>query len=189
MFTRFHFAPEGDPGGQGGENDDDAANDSGVEPPEGTGDDEKDLVPRSELSKLNREAAKYRRERNELQNRLKAIEDAEKTDNERLSGEVKTLSERLAASEKRERALRVEVMASRVGVHPEARKDAFKLLDWDSIDDPDSDQEVEDALKSLVKERPYLRGSTTGADGGAGGDGRTVAAGMNDQLRRLAGRR
>ncbi len=191
MWSRFIFAPDGDPGGTGGGTDDDTG-DGVVEPPAGTGSgtDEQDLIPREELQRVNREAAKYRRERNELQNKLKQFEDAEKSDLERLTGENKTLSERLTASEKRERALRVQVMASRVGVAPDAQADAAKLLDWGTIEDPDNDQMVEDALKDLVKERPYLRGGVrVGADGGAGGDGRSTAAGMNEQIRRAAGRR
>jgi len=191
MQSRFIFAPDGGPGGSGSENDD-TSGDGGVEPPEGTGSgsDEQDLIPREELQKVNREAAKYRRERNELQNKLKQFEDAEKSDLERLTGENKTLADKLTASEKRERALRVQVMASRVGVAPDAQADAAKLLDWGTIEDPDNDQLVEDALKDLVKERPYLRGGTrVGADGGAGGDGRSTAAGMNEQIRRASGRR
>lgn len=190
MKSRFIFAPDGDPGGSGGENDDDSAGGGGVEPPEGTGKDEADLIPREELQKVNREAAKYRRERNDLQNRLKQFEDAEKTDIERLTGEVKALTDKLTVSETRERDLRVQVMAARVGIAPDAQADAAKLLDWSKIDDPSSDALVEDALKELAKEKPYLRGGVRhGADGGAGGDGRTPAAGMNDQIRRAAGRR
>lgn len=182
------FAPDGDPGGQGGGDDDSPDTQGLVEPPEGTDPDEKDLVPRSDLQRVNREAAKYRRERNDLQNRLKQFEDAEKTEIERLSGENKTLSDRLSASEKRERALRVEVMATRVGVTPEARADAVKLLDWDKIEDPDNDQMIEDALKDLVKERPYLRGAVGGADGGAGTGGRSTSTGMNERIRAGRGR-
>lgn len=192
MKSRFIFAPDGDPGGTGGGTDDDSAGGGGVEPPEGTesGGNEQDLIPREELQKVNREAAKYRRERNDLQNRLKAFEDAEKTDIERLSGQVTTLEEKLTKSQSRERDLRVQVMASRVGISPDAQADAAKLLDWEKIEDPDSDALVEDALKELVKERPYLRGGVRiGADGGAGGDGRSTAAGMNEQIRRASGRR
>jgi hypothetical protein len=192
MKARFLFAPDEGPGGSGGENDGDPADGGTTESQAGTGSgsDGQDLIPREELQKVNREAARYRRERNELQNRLKAFEDAEKSDLERLTGENKTLSETLKASQERERVLRVQVMASRVGVAPDAQADAAKLLDWGTIEDPDSDQLVEAALKDLVKERPYLRGGTrVGADGGAGGDGRSTAAGMNEQIRRASGRR
>lgn len=187
MGVRFFFAPDDPPGGGTGDTDD---QDTG-QPPEGTASsgEGQDLVPREELHRLNREAAKYRRERNDLQNRLKAIEDAEKTEVERLKGQVDTLTkshERIAA---RERELRVQVLAGQVGVSPDARADASKLLDWDAIADPDSDADLEEALKALVKARPYLRGASSGADGGAGGNGRQTAAGMNEQIRRAAGRR
>ncbi len=187
MGVRFFFAPDDPPGGGAGENDD--PNDREGQSQEDDGSGNQDLVPREELSKVNREAARYRRERNDLQNRLKAFEDAEKTEIERLQGQVKTLEDSLGKTSARERELRVQVLAGQVGVSPDARADASKLLDWEKIEDPDSDQELEAALKDLVKARPYLRGATSGADGGAGSGGRTTTAGMNESIRRAAGRR
>jgi hypothetical protein len=81
------------------------------------------------------------------------------------------------------------VLAEGAGIAPAARADASKLLDWSKIEDPDDDAILEEALKELVKARPYLRGSTSGADGGAGGDSTKVGAGMNEVIRRAAGRR
>lgn len=192
MKPKFYFAPDDSGGGTGSENDDDQ-DDQGRQPPEGTGSGtpSEDVVPREELSKVNREAAKYRRERNDLQRQLQEIKDAEKSDNERLSGELKAAQDNLTKSRSEIRNLRVQVLAEKVGIAPAARADAAKLLDWDSMEDPDDVTILEDALKSLVKDRPYLRGSTVGgADGGAGGDGKSlVGAGMNAAIRRASGRR
>jgi SMC interacting uncharacterized protein involved in chromosome segregation len=195
MKPKFYFAPDDSGGGSGGENDDDPTGDGGGnQPPEGAGSGtpgEGDLVSRDELSKVNREAAKYRRERNDLQRQLQEIKDAEKSDLERMKGDLDTRTKDLDKAHSEIRTLRVQVLAEKVGIAPSARKDAAKLLDWDSMEDPDDAVIVEEALKTLVKDRPYLRGvHVDGADGGAGAGGEgPVGAGMNAAIRRASGRR
>lgn len=188
MIRNIYFAPD-DPGGAGSDDAGDPPDNDDSQAPGGTGSPtDPDLVPREELQKVNREAAKYRRERNDLQNRLKQFEDAEKTEIERLSGENADLKKRLDTAQLRARELRVQVLAAKVGISPDARQDASKLLDWDAVGDPDSDTSLEEALQNLLKARPYLKGAARGADGGAGADGRTPGAGMNEAIRRAAGR-
>lgn len=191
MKVKFYYAPDEGSGSPGGGTDD-TQNDEGVQPPEGTGSgtgDDQDLIPRTELSKVNREAARYRRERNEANARLKEIEDRDKSELEKAQAQLTTTTDKLMKMESQNRDLRVRVLAEVVGIAPAARADASKLLDWSKIEDPDDDAILEEALKELVKARPYLRGSTSGADGGAGGDSTKVGAGMNEAIRRAAGRR
>lgn len=195
MMRKHHFlfSPD-DPGGQAGGDDPspDPNEDPGSgEPPEGTpgpgGQD--DLVPRSELSKANREAAKYRKERNELQQRLADIEEAEKTEAQKERDRATSLEDSLKMEKQTNRDLRVQVLASKVGVVREARSDAARLLDWDAIRDPDDAAEVEQALRDLVKEKPFLLGNVPGgADGGAGGERDSGSQDMNALLRAAAGR-
>lgn len=71
-------------------------------------------------------------------------------------------------------------------VDPDA---AIQLLDWDSLEDPDSKTEIRNALKTLVKEKPYLLSTESGGfDGGQGGSGGQKPS-MNDRIRAAAGRR
>lgn len=194
MKPKFYFAPDDPGGGSGSDSDDDHAGDgSGNQPPEGEGSGapgEGGLVSREELSKVNREAAKYRRERNDALRQLQEIKDAEKSDLERVSGELQMQTQRLNKTLAENRHLRVQVLGEKVGIAPAARADAAKLLDWDSMDDPDDGAIIEEALRTLVKDRPYLRGEVQGADGGAGSGGAgPVGAGMNSAIRRAAGRR
>ena len=191
---RFLFAPD-DPAGQGAGDDpnpdpDDSGSGDG-DPHEGTGGPggQDDLVPRSELQKTSREAAKYRRERNELAKRLEAIDEKDKSEVQKYSDRATKLEADLTKAQEDNRALRVQVLASRVGIVPEARSDAARLLDWDSISDPDSEPEVEEALRTLTKSKPYLLGNVPGgSDGGAGGSRETGSQDMNALLRAASGR-
>lgn len=163
---------------------------------EGTGDSggsqgstESATVPRSELGKVNAEAAKYRRERNELQERLKELENQGKTQLEQAQEQNKSLEKTVAQEKQTNRDLRVQIIAAKVGVVAEARSDAARLLDWDKVSDPDSETAIEIALTDLVKEKPFLLGNVPGgADGGAGRDSKDAPVNMNDLIRQSAGR-
>jgi hypothetical protein len=191
---RFLFSPD-DPGGQGG-GDDPVLDPNAGDPEPGDAQEgtpgpggQDDLVPRSELSKANREAAKYRKERNELQTRLASIEESEKTEVQKAKDRATALEESLKTEKQQNRELRVQVLATRVGVVREARSDAARLLDWDAIRDPDDEAEVEEALRDLVKEKPFLLGNVPGgADAGAGGTRDSGSQDMNALLRQAAGR-
>lgn len=156
-------------------------------PQEGTQETQEDPAGR-ELSRLRSEAAKYRTERNALQKKIEELEGAGKTEVEKLSGKVSETELRLAELADTNRRLRAQVLGAKVGIAPEARADAAALLDWSSLDDPDSDDEVESALKKLVKAKPYLSGkSSSGVDAGRGGS-RDTGQDMNSLLRVAAGR-
>jgi DNA repair exonuclease SbcCD ATPase subunit len=143
-------------------------------PQEGTQVESQGDTANPELSRIRQEAAKYRTERNELKKRLEELEGAGKTEVEKLTGKVSEYERSLGSLEDTNRRLRAQVLGSKVGITPEARADAAALLDWSSIEDPNSDDQVESALKKLVKEKPYLSGKTnSGVDAGRGGSRET----------------
>jgi hypothetical protein len=148
-----------------------------------------DLIPRSELSKANKEAQKYRTELREVQAKLKEFEDLGKTEQEKLTARATDLESRLEDREIELAEYRVRVLAPEAGITRDAAKDAFALLDLDRITDPNDDEQLLEALKDLVKTRPYLRGTREGADGGAGSTGsEDFGSDMNRLIRQAAGR-
>jgi len=142
---------------------------------------DKDTVPKSEHSKVQREAQNLRQ-------RLKALEDAALSDSEKIAKELDELKTTMSTKDAEVRSLRVEVLAARAGiVDPEA---AAKLLDWEALgDDADNPKKLEAALKQLVKDKPYLAGTAPGgSDGGAGDGSGAEILDMNAAIRRAAGR-
>src|SRR6188768_713090 len=129
----FYLSPDGDPGGAGGGNEPDPNDGNSDEATAQTADDQGsgsqgDTVPLSELNKVNREAAKYRKELRDTQKRLAELEDKDKSELDkeresatRASAENRDLKDRL-------RNLQVQVLAGKVGVIPEAQSDAARLL-------------------------------------------------------------
>ena len=124
------------------------------------------------VRKLRAESASYRARLRELEAASKAAEDAKLSEQERLSKRVAELE--ASASEQsrllQERVLRYEVQlqAARLNiVDPDA---ALKLLDLSTIEyDPEGNpQDVDRALKALLKEKPYLVGPhVSGGNGSA----------------------
>jgi hypothetical protein len=180
MPVRLMFATEGGSGGtEGGEGT--GETETVVEEPvvQETNDD---LVPRAELAKVNREAAKYRVRAKEAETKLQEREDADKTELERTKGRVSTLEASNQELMQENRRLRAVGLAEKVGITASARADAVTLLDWSSMTDTSDPAEVEGALRELVRTRPYLLGGgRPGADGGAGNTDKPET--MNDILR------
>lgn len=112
------------------------------------------------VKKLRAEAAEYRRRLRQLEEKVKAQEEATLSEAEKLQRRLSELErerEHLLA-ERRERAMRYEVAvaAQKLGiVDPDA---AVRLLDTSSLEFDESDRpvNVEEALKALVKAKPYL---------------------------------
>jgi len=148
-----------------------------------------DQVPASEVRKANREAAKYRKELREAQARVEELEGASKTETEKLRETATKASAERETLKTANRTLRARVLAPSVGIADKnAAADAAQLLDWSQIQDPENDAEIEEALRELVKDRPYLVGNVAGgSDGGAGG-GTVQGEGMNELIRARAGR-
>ncbi len=157
----------------------------------GTGESGSQASASEEVKALRKEAAKYRTERNTARKKVDELEGAGATEIEKVQKKLDTSATAVTELQDTNRVLRVRVISDKVGIIPEARADAAKLLNWDDISDPDDDAAVEKALKSLVKDRPFLLGSSgSGADGGAGGGDKNKGAGsdMNQLLRASAGR-
>jgi len=185
------FSPEDSPGGTGEEEGEEEP--SQAQEAEGSSSEqvvEGERVTRAELAKANAEAAKWRKALRESQARVSELEDLTKTENERLADQAKRAEEELTQEKNKNRALRVRVLASGVGIAREAQEDAARLLNWDGVRDPDDDAQLEKALQNLVKEKPYLLGGVSGgADGGAGISNRgRLGSDMNLAIRRASGR-
>lgn len=118
----------------------------------------------TETKRLRGEAAKYRTELREAQERLKAIEDAALSEEQRREQALATATAERDELTKRAAAatLRADVViaASRLGiVDPDA---AYRLLDPVDPNADDYEQQLEAALEQLVVKRPYLKAAAAG---------------------------
>jgi chromosome segregation ATPase len=129
-------------------------------------------------------AAKRSTKSTEPTKSTKSTKSTESTDDDGPSEREAELERKLSKAEADLRsALGESIAASLDIVDPEA---AVRLLDWESIEDPDDRSQVRAALKQLKKDRPYLaRRVDTGA--GAGGEDKRRTPSMNDQIRGLRG--
>lgn len=133
------------------------------------------------------------KERDALAAKVKEFEDASKTEQERMAARIEELEKSLASKEeevtKTKTRNAVHAKASAMGFrNPEL---AMRLVDVSEVTfkkngDPEN---IEDLLKAIVKENPFLVPGG-GADGGAGagGSGKPASNSMSDQIRRAAGR-
>jgi chromosome segregation ATPase len=115
------------------------------------------------VAALRREAARYRTERKELEEKLKKLEEAQLSETERIANRLAELEKQQAEwmRERQELLVRSAVVSEAVGLNiidPEA---AFKLLDLASLqfDEDGRPVNIKDALTKLIKEKPYLVGS------------------------------
>lgn len=120
------------------------------------------------------------KERDELQARLREIEDKDKSETERAAAKAADAEKKLSETEGRLRGMAIRVAvaesATAAGIAPENVKAALRLLDTDAIemDDAGEPKNVEAALKALVKEYPILA---------AGGSSATAARGTATDLK------
>jgi hypothetical protein len=193
----LRFRPESGPGGTG----DGSTGDKTGESPAATNssasqEDTTSTPPAGEADKgttddekasLRKEAAKYRTERNALAKKVEELEGAQKSDVEKLTDRMSKLEGTNTSLEARNRSLKIQVLASQVGiVDPEL---AAMSLERQSDLDWEDDDAVEKALQKLVKDKPHLAGSIPGgSDGGAGTSRRPETQDMNTLIRQSAGR-
>lgn len=131
------------------------------------------------LAQARREAAARRREAQELAARLKAIEDAQLSETERLRREAEELRARAQEAERRMLDARILVAASRLGfADPE---DALALADRSAIGEDGAG--IEDALKAVLKAKPYLRAQAREAAPQAVGNPQGGAGSRLDQAK------
>jgi hypothetical protein len=152
-----------DPPGGGGADDPPPAPAADDDPP--GGDDDPDPEPKAvsaeEARKMRSENRNLRKRAKEAEERLKRLEDKDATDLEKTQRERDAEKEARSKAEEEARTLRVQVVATKVGIRPEAAKVAANLVDWEDIDSSD-ESAVSDALKGLKTEHGYL--FKTGAD-------------------------
>lgn len=175
----------GDPGGAGG----------GNEPPEGTdaegaqdGGSAEETVPVAEFKKVQNEAKNLRQRLRKIEADLAGKENEGKSEVEQAQAELTATKTSLATAEQRNRELLVAVRAPKHGIAD--GEVAARLIDFDDIEDASDPDQIDTALKALVKKHPFLTGKVAGgADGGAGTGTRQAGAfDMNAELRRATGR-
>lgn len=114
---------------------------------------------RKEIEKLRREAAKYRTKAGELEplaKKARELEDAQKSEQERLTEQLTAAQDRIKAVQ--QRAVRAEVRALAAGEFADP-DDAHAFLDLDGFvgDDGDIDADgIRAGLAELLKRKPHL---------------------------------
>lgn len=191
-FHLIHFDPDPNPGGgdppSGGDPDPDPG-DPDPAPQEGTPAKPDGEQDDQRLKEARKEAAKYRTDLRNAQKKIEELEGASKTELEKATDAKAKSEERASTLESDNRNLRARIIGGTVGIDPAARGDAALLLDWSKIEDPTDDDQVESALRDLVKDRPYLLGNVRGGgDGGAGGTRDSSETDMNTLIRAGSGR-
>lgn len=187
------FAPDSDTGSGAGTQDqapdptqDQAANTDTT--------DTTDVKDDGALKAARKEAAEYRKRAAAAETKLKELDDAGKSEVERLTGRVSELEGVSQTSEQTIRSLRLQIAvvntAAEVGVRD--TETALALIDQSAIqwdDDGNIDgKSVTKALTELVARKPFLAGGRS-IDAGAGAAGSAgVADGMNELIRKAAGR-
>lgn len=177
----------GDDGAQGGDG-------GTTAPPAGTpagsqdGGGTEETVSAAEFTKVQNEAKNLRKRLRALETQIAEKGNEGKSEVEQATQKLTETTERLTAAETRNRELMVAVRAPKHGIAD--GEVAARLIDFDELDDPSDVEEVDRALKALVKKHPFLTGRVAGgADGGAGGRGSVdEALDMNKMLRRATGR-
>lgn len=143
------------------------------------------------VRKLRSENAAYRKRAQEAEGRVAAFEQSQLSEAEKAQARIAELEKQnqaLLDSAHRDRLERqVALAAPKYGiVDPDA---AVRLLDIDRLDvaDDGTINNLDDTLKNLIKDRPWLVGTQRGS-GGGGARPQQPATSMNDVIRQAAGR-
>lgn len=147
----------------------------------GTGDDpagwDKERAART-IQAQREEARKLKeqlKEADELRAKLKAIEDKDKTDSEKLAGDLKSTSDKLTAAEKRAAELEAKYSAALIGAAIEREAGKANAVDAETVaalvdrseiklDEAGNVTGADKAVAALLKAKPFL--IATGAAGG-----------------------
>ncbi|MEU4154694.1 hypothetical protein [Streptomyces antimycoticus] len=114
---------------------------------------------RKEIERLRREAAKYRTKASDLEplaQKARELEDAQKSEQERLTEQLTAAQERIRSVQQRAVRAEVRALAAAEFADPD---DAHAFLDLDSFvsDDGDIDTDgIRDGLAELLKRKPHL---------------------------------
>lgn len=157
---------------------------------EGSGEENDELeAVRAELAESKKEQTKLRKQLSEARKKSKESKPSEEgnagTPDEQTQQQLAEMRQRTdQLQSKLQRARAANIASNMRVVDPEA---VVALIDWDDIEDPDDDAEIKDAIKALVKRKPYLA-KKADLDGGAGGGRRQQKRSMNEILRAPRGR-
>lgn len=142
------------------------------------------------VRKLRQENAGWRKRAQEAEAKVSEHEKSQLSETEQAQARIAELeasNQALEAQARRDRLERqVATDAPKHGiVDPDA---AVRLLDLDRLDvaDDGTIANLDDALKDLIRDRPYLAGQR--GSGGGGARPQESATSMNDIIRRAAGR-
>ncbi|AJP04784.1 hypothetical protein TU94_28405 [Streptomyces cyaneogriseus subsp. noncyanogenus] len=114
---------------------------------------------RKEIEKLRREAAKYRTKAGELEplaRKARELEDAQKTEQERLAEQLRAAQEKAQAVQQRAVRAEVRALAAAEFADPD---DAHAFLDLTAYVDGEGDIDtvaIQRDLKDLLKRKPHL---------------------------------
>lgn len=145
--------------------------------PEGRESAEPKSYDEAYVKELRGEAAKHRTEKNTLKKqvedldaKLRGLEDAGKSELEKVTGEKVRLERELADKEREvaEREVKAQVFAAAAKLNIVDPDMAYLALDLASLD-PDDPKAVQRALIALAKEKPYLVKESTPPTPGVGG--------------------
>ncbi len=138
------------------------------------------------LLRLKAEAAESRRQLRDLQNRMKADNEARLSEQQRLAELEREVVERERAYQELAVESAVRTMALKLGMDDD---DAWRLINVADIEfDKDGrPKNVDVLLKDLIKRKPYLVSKAKGAGAGAGTTGDIPSVSMNEYIRKLAG--
>lgn len=155
--------------------------------------DDNEPISKATKKKLDSENKNLRERLRAAESRLQTIDNASKSEQDKLKEQAEELKGTLAKREATARNLllmsAVESLKPVLGVR--SSKSMLKLIDADALEfdlESGTVEGVADELKRLKKEDPDLFISG-GTDGGAGGNGRGGAVDMNSALRKALGGR
>lgn len=144
-----------------------------------------------DAAEARREAARYRTERNGLQQQVQQFQQQGMTEAERLQAERDAAVERANALEAqaRQASLQAAVTAEATALGFHSPTLALRLLDEsDVLDDEGKPKNVKAALQAVLKDNPYLAKRSSTADAGEGRGKPADTRSMSALIRAAAGR-
>lgn len=119
---------------------------------------------RKEAASYRTEKAKLAKELEEARAQLKKIEDAQLSETDRLKKELEEAKAQAEAGRKAMQDSRIVVAAAKLGFADP--NDALAFIDRSGIGDDGAG--IDDALKAVLKSKPYLKAGAQGQQGGQG---------------------
>lgn len=181
VFAIFGATPEGedeDKGGEGGTGE--TGGDSGADGGDGTGsdgdkpEDKGDgVISKEEYDKAIARMKAADKNNADLQKKIKEYEDKDKSETERLTGEVTTLKEQNQTLQEENKALRFDNAFALQSKHswqdPEIVLGLVRKHDLVTVEDDGTIKGLDKALDDIAKTKPFLLKDGSGGEGGSAG--------------------